>query len=551
MKVKTGILMGLITLLTLVVAQSASNVNAAEPKSSQSQVSTLTAFVNVNVIPMDTERVLENYTVIVEGERITAIGPVNEIAVPDGAEVIEGNGAYLMPGLADMHVHLDFDTEPESLRLYLAHGVTSVRNLNGVPQHFEWREQIAAGELLGPTIMTSGNGIYGIPSFLNGTVLMFRAATILAPVILGLLVWLLIWLLAKFTHFVPNFSQMRRFILPSLAGLLLIGGLLAWLRVIPVTTYLQRTYPFVSVPESEAEARQMVQDQKAAGADFIKPYDWESRDIYFAVMDEAEKQGIYAAGHMVDTPEFVTLEEMIAAGQDEIVHADELMSYLFVDFDPLNEGWVEYKVDMSRIDNIAALLVENDIALCPTLITNETVLLGLEDIEMLQGTEYDLVRPELMEEWQTSGRLINWQGQDGYRRSAWRPALMQLAKAVQDQGGLLTVGTDVSVEGVLPGYSAHQELPLLVESGLSNFEALVAGTRNAALVADRMGADSTWGTIEVGNRADFILLPNNPLADVTNTQEQLGVMVRGQWFTQAELDGQVNEFISSYQTSDS
>jgi hypothetical protein len=405
--------------------------------------------------------------------------------------------------------------------------------------------------LFGPTILTSGNGIYGIPSFLSGSILMFRIVVVLAPVILGLLIWLFIWLLAKFTHFVPNFSQIRRFILPSLAGLLLIGGLLAWLRVIPVTTYLQLTYPFVSAPESEAEARQMVQDQKAAGADFIKPYDWESRDIYFAVMDEAEKQGLYAAGHLVDTPEFVTLEEMIAAGQDEVVHADELMSYLFVDFDPLNEGWVEYEVDMSRIDEIAALLVENDIALCPTLVTNETVLLGLEDIEMLQETEYDLVRSEMLQEWQTSGRMVNWRGQEAYRRAAWRPALMQLAKAIQDQGGLLTVGTDVTVEGILPGYSAHQELPLLVESGLTNFESLAAGTRNAALVAGRMGADSAWGTIEVGNRADLILLPNNPLEDVTNTQVRLGIMVRGQWFTQTELDEQVDEFIASYQTSES
>ncbi|MDX1521917.1 MAG: hypothetical protein R3264_09845, partial [Anaerolineae bacterium] len=64
-----------------------------------------TAFVNVNVIPMDTERVLENQTVIVEGDRITAIGPAAEVAVPAGAEIVEGNGAYLMPGLADMHMH--------------------------------------------------------------------------------------------------------------------------------------------------------------------------------------------------------------------------------------------------------------------------------------------------------------------------------------------------------------------------------------------------------------------------------------------------------------
>ena len=65
-----------------------------------------TAFVDVKVIPMDSERVLENQTVIVEGDRITVIGAVEEVAVPEGAEIIEGNGAYLLPGLADMHMHI-------------------------------------------------------------------------------------------------------------------------------------------------------------------------------------------------------------------------------------------------------------------------------------------------------------------------------------------------------------------------------------------------------------------------------------------------------------
>jgi hypothetical protein len=263
-------------------------------------------------------------------------------------------------------------------------------------------------------------------------------------------------------------------------------------------------------------------------------------------MDEAEKLGMYTDGHLVDAPEFVSLAEMVAAGQDEVAHADEFMSYLFVDFDPTHDGWVEYEVDMSRIDDIAALMAENDVALTPTLITNEIVLLGLEDIRILEGPEYRVVPPEMITEWQESGRMVNWRGQEAYRREAWRPALMQLTKAMQDHGALVTLGTDTTVEGIIPGHSAHQELSLLVESGLSNFEALATGTRNAAQVTGRMGVDSDWGTIIEGNRADLILLPNNPLEDVTHTQERLGVMVRGQWFTQAELDGLMDEFVATY-----
>jgi imidazolonepropionase-like amidohydrolase len=91
---------------------------------------------------------------------------------------------------------------------------------------------------------------------------------------------------------------------------------------------------------------------------------------------------------------------------------------------------------------------------------------------------------------------------------------------------------------------------LLVEAGLTPFEALATGTRNAAQITGRMGADNDWGTIEAGNQADLLLLPRNPLEDVTRTQDRLGVMVRGQWFTQAELDGLVDEFVSTYQAGD-
>lgn len=75
------------------------------------------AFVNVNVVPMDSERILENQTVVIQGERITVIGTADEVVVPQGAEIVDGNGAYLMPGLADMHTHLTFDADPNFLCL--------------------------------------------------------------------------------------------------------------------------------------------------------------------------------------------------------------------------------------------------------------------------------------------------------------------------------------------------------------------------------------------------------------------------------------------------
>jgi imidazolonepropionase-like amidohydrolase len=270
-------------------------------------------------------------------------------------------------------------------------------------------------------------------------------------------------------------------------------------------------------------------------------------------MDETEKLGIYTAGHIPDQPEIVTVRDMINAGQDEVAHVDEFTHDFWIDYDPVasEQGWVEYEIDMSLIDEVAAMTAENDIAVTLTLITKETVLLGLEDmVGLLQRSEYQVVRPETMEEWRTRGRFVNWTGQEKYRREQWRPLLMGLTKALHDHGALLALGTDVSVEGIVPGISVHQELSLLVEAGLTPFEALATGTRNAAQITGRMGADNDWGTIEAGNQADLLLLPRNPLEDVTRTQDRLGVMVRGQWFTQAELDGLVDEFVSTYQAGD-
>ncbi len=121
----------------------------------------VTAFVDVVVVAMTSAAALPEQTVLVEGDRITAIGPVGGIDVPDGAAVVDGRGTYLMPGLADMHVHLEDVWPVPILDLFLANGVTTVRNLNARdPNVLAWRDEVAAGTRRGPTIFTAGPTIY-------------------------------------------------------------------------------------------------------------------------------------------------------------------------------------------------------------------------------------------------------------------------------------------------------------------------------------------------------------------------------------------------------
>jgi imidazolonepropionase-like amidohydrolase len=120
----------------------------------------VTAFRNVTVIPMDSERALPAQTVVVRGERIVSIGPAASAAVPQGARVIDGAGRYLMPGLAEMHAHVPPDDDPryveEVLFLYVANGVTTARGMLGEPSHLALRERLARHEVLGPRLFTSG-----------------------------------------------------------------------------------------------------------------------------------------------------------------------------------------------------------------------------------------------------------------------------------------------------------------------------------------------------------------------------------------------------------
>jgi imidazolonepropionase-like amidohydrolase len=124
------------------------------------------AFVEVNVVPMDRERVLTGQTVVVKEGRIVELGPAERIAVPKGALRVDGRGKYLLPGLADMHVHLHpFDEQDNRalLQLFLANGVTTILNLLGTPHHLELRERINRGALPGPTLYTSGPYVSNAP----------------------------------------------------------------------------------------------------------------------------------------------------------------------------------------------------------------------------------------------------------------------------------------------------------------------------------------------------------------------------------------------------
>lgn len=126
----------------------ASHALPAAPKAADAAV------VNVNILPMTGELVLRDQVVVIRDGRIAAMGAKGQVAVPAGVRIIDGAGGYLLPGLADMHVHSNGN--PLSLALFLANGVTTVREMSGQPVYLKWAGQVASGEILGPSIYTTG-----------------------------------------------------------------------------------------------------------------------------------------------------------------------------------------------------------------------------------------------------------------------------------------------------------------------------------------------------------------------------------------------------------
>jgi imidazolonepropionase-like amidohydrolase len=118
----------------------------------------------------------------------------------------------------------------------------------------------------------------------------------------------------------------------------------------------------------------------------------------------------------------------------------------------------------------------------------------------------------------------------------------KLIKALHAGGAGLLLGSDAPQMYNVPGFSTHRELEALVAAGLTPYQALETGTRNVAVF---FGTLKETGTIERGKRADLVLLDADPLEDIRNTTKRSGVMLRGRWLPQAEIDAKLAEIAKS------
>jgi hypothetical protein len=195
-------------------------------------------------------------------------------------------------------------------------------------------------------------------------------------------------------------------------------------------------------------------------------------------------------------------------------------------------------VDRRKVDSIAGATARAGAWISPTLNVFNSAFAGREsDSAIRSRPDWQMIPPTVREPY-LRARTNYWSAtaleqRTEARRRTYIATRNALVKAIQDSGGKLLAGSDTPEWFHVYGWGLHRELEALVAAGLTPFQALAAGSRNAA---EYVGGMAEWGTIEPGKRADLVLLEANPLADIRNVGRIQAVAVGGRLLTRDELD---------------
>lgn len=199
----------------------------------------------------------------------------------------------------------------------------------------------------------------------------------------------------------------------------------------------------------------------------------------------------------------------------------------------------DYEPELSKIPALIDVLVDNNVAVMPDLSFTFTNLLMWDGLEALwNDPEFPYLQPGTASMWEGGNINRRSEIENFIVRGQWKYNLMQeLTMEFQEAGILQVIGTDASLPGLFPGKAVHRELTELVKAGISNFDALAMGSKNAGEFVRRyIDADVRVGQIKPGYRADLILLDENPLEDVRNARTVSAVAVNGRFVDKTQLD---------------
>lgn len=443
------------------------------------------AIINARVVDVARGTIRSESAVLIRGSQIVALGG-RELA--PGARLIDARGMFVIPGLWDMHAHpwltADVFFPQFILDLQIANGVTAIRDMFGpLAAAEQWQKGIRSGSVRGPRLLLAGPMIDGPGS--------------------------------------------------------------AWATAGANTV------------RDEKEARDAVKDLSRRGVDFINVYERLPRAAYLAILDEARLRGLPVVGHV---PAGVTALEASARGQRCIEHLANVAIACSRSPEALQEQWsaallkpdsaelsralllAEVRAlqdfDEARCRDVAQRFAKNGTWHDPTLVTLASAYLA--DLPALRRQSETYVPQEIRVTWKREKNDLWRLLRDDELAMAKQvfPKFFRIVRLFQEHGVGLLAGSDWPVPFVVPGFSLHDELEMLVTAGLTPAEALRTATLNPATFAGLAGES---GTVDPGKLADLVILAANPLEDIRNTAKITGVIVRGEYYDRAAIDRLLNQ----------
>jgi hypothetical protein len=284
----------------------------------------------------------------------------------------------------------------------------------------------------------------------------------------------------------------------------------------PILDNAPADWPFRRRVQNARDARQAVRDLKARGVDFIKVHNHTPREAFFAIADEAPKAGLSFAGHV---PLSVTVQEGAASGIKSIEHLSEFR--LFREC----AGNVQ-PYDAERCRPFFEKVAANRIWQTPTV----AFARALPDV--FRGRPMPHAEYASDSSLETLRKNIEESKFDERAASFFRSMSATSLSVIRDMAAR-DIPFLAGCDGGVPGFCLHDEMQALTDAGLSPLQAIQAATVNPARF---LGREESTGTIDVGKRADFVLLDGNPLTDIRHTRRIATVVVGGRILSRADID---------------
>lgn len=451
---------------------------------------------SINIIDVASGDILKNRDILIKDNVIVAIDTIGILEADLTSLIIDGVNKYAMPGLWDMHTHSNQHSEWLHHPLFIANGVTGIRDMSGQlsqrdsyfagsKERLMWNDELNDNNRVTPRyVLQSSFQMDGASSVPDGF---------------------------------PEFFKLQK---------------------IEDVDSLLRFY-------------------KSEKVDFIKVYDQIPPASYEKLALNAQKYGMHIAGHK---PMGVSLKDAVVLGQRSFEHGRIFLTECFPNADSLrtSENWREFlsksKESMVKDYNpelattLMLLMKEHNAYWCPTLQTLKFEASAHEQT-FLQNPNLKYITYITKKLWWSGDvrnnkkRNLSKEG-EGISAAFYKAANEQINLA-NEIGVPIMTGTDVTDSYIFAGFSIHDELEDLTKSGLSNLKALQSAT---IVPAKYVGVDKDYGTIETGKIADLVILNRSPLDNITHSRTIYGVIMNGLYYDSNKID-ELKEFTQSLASS--